>query len=239
MKKLLILGTGLLIASLLIGGACDLTPVAQGEPGTQGEPGEDGVGIEYIELTDAGNLIFTLTDGRVIDVGCVKGEDGISPSTGELWDEMDAWWEDKQAEEEPVGEVTAVIDTDELEFCSYPTPGQWTFPIKISNPTEDYQQITFNLTLKCISLDSMADVDDGFDMAVGAYPWGGVSIPMGITPIPGLTDCQVIYFLWTSTQTIVLSPGDETTVYARLTNFSTCLSECWEISLADVIAKEL
>lgn len=39
-------------------------------------------GVKAVEVTDAGKLIFTLTDGSVIDLGSVMGPQGPKGETG-------------------------------------------------------------------------------------------------------------------------------------------------------------
>ena len=53
---------------------------ADGKNGTNGKDGADGVGIADIKLNENGELIVTLTDSTVKNLGKVKGEDGIGIS---------------------------------------------------------------------------------------------------------------------------------------------------------------
>ncbi|MBE6592526.1 MAG: hypothetical protein E7642_00860 [Ruminococcaceae bacterium] len=53
----------------------------RGEQGSQGIQGEQGVGIETITI-DNGNLIITLTDETVLDLGNIKGEKGDKGDSG-------------------------------------------------------------------------------------------------------------------------------------------------------------
>lgn len=53
-----------------------------GKDGTNGKDGKDGVGIKKIEINDKGHLIITLTSGKKLDLGLVKGQDGTSGSKG-------------------------------------------------------------------------------------------------------------------------------------------------------------
>ena len=39
-------------------------------------------GVKAVEVTDAGRLVFTLTDGSVIDLGSVMGPQGPKGETG-------------------------------------------------------------------------------------------------------------------------------------------------------------
>lgn len=48
-----------------------------GKDGKDGQDGEDGIGIYNIEINDKGELIITLTNGKKINCGVVKGKDGI------------------------------------------------------------------------------------------------------------------------------------------------------------------
>ncbi len=49
-----------------------------GKDGRNGTDGIDGVGIENAEINDKGELVITLTDGRKINCGVVRGKDGVS-----------------------------------------------------------------------------------------------------------------------------------------------------------------
>lgn len=53
---------------------------ADGKNGTNGKDGADGVGIADIKLNENGELIVTLTDSTVKNLGKVKGEDGVGIS---------------------------------------------------------------------------------------------------------------------------------------------------------------
>lgn len=53
---------------------------ANGKNGTNGKDGADGVGIADIKLNENGELIVTLTDSTVNNLGKVKGEDGVGIS---------------------------------------------------------------------------------------------------------------------------------------------------------------
>lgn len=50
--------------------------------GKDGKDGRDGVGIKKIEINDKGHLIITLTSGKKIDLGIVKGQDGTNGAKG-------------------------------------------------------------------------------------------------------------------------------------------------------------
>lgn len=145
--------------------------------------------------------------------------------------------EPEDPEEPPLsGEVTAVIVTPDEQppvFTSGVTATNQSFPVRITNGTDKYQQVTFSVILRCISTDYKADVDAGFTMVIG-------SIPFAATPVPGLTDCQKIYFMWTTTDSIPVAPGQEISVYVILNTFTTTSGwEIWEVTLDDIIAKPL
>lgn len=55
---------------------------AAGAQGEKGEAGSQGVGIQSAEINEDGKLILTLTDGSVLDLGVVVGEDGKDGSNG-------------------------------------------------------------------------------------------------------------------------------------------------------------
>lgn len=133
------------------------------------------------------------------------------------------------------GEVTVTLDVAEepFIFMSGATPASQVFPIEITNGTDEYQQVTFNITLRCISTDYKADVAAGPAMTVS-----GVSL--GTTPVPSLTGCQWIYFLWIDTNSIPVAPGKEVSLYVSLSNFQTTSGyEVWEVTLAGVTVKKL
>lgn len=51
-----------------------------GEDGKDGNDGKDGVGIKSTEINDNGELVITLSDGKVLNAGkisCIEGKDGI------------------------------------------------------------------------------------------------------------------------------------------------------------------
>lgn len=54
----------------------------KGDSGNAGKDGRDGVGIADVTLNDAGELIITLTDGTVKNLGRVSGTDGKNGSDG-------------------------------------------------------------------------------------------------------------------------------------------------------------
>lgn len=56
-----------------------------------GANGKDGVGIKNLSYNNAGELLATLTDGTIINLGVISGEDGsngLSPYIGENGN----WW---------------------------------------------------------------------------------------------------------------------------------------------------
>jgi hypothetical protein len=55
---------------------------APGIPGTPGLNGTNGVGVSTTSIDTNGNLIVTLTDETVFNLGCVVGTDGIDGATG-------------------------------------------------------------------------------------------------------------------------------------------------------------
>jgi regulator of replication initiation timing len=146
--------------------------------------------------------------------------------------------EEEAEEEEPPlsGEVTAAIITQDEQppiFTSGVTATNQTFPVKITNGTDEYQKVTFSIILRCISTDYKATVDAGFTMAIG-------SMFLTATPVPGLTDCQMIYFMWTTTDSIPVAPGDDVSIYVILNTFTTTSGwEIWEVVLGDITAKPL
>ena len=55
---------------------------AQGAPGVPGREGLDGVGIVSTKLDAVGHLIIGYSDGKMVDVGRVVGQDGQSGAAG-------------------------------------------------------------------------------------------------------------------------------------------------------------
>jgi len=58
-----------------------------GAPGKDGADGTNGVGIENVILSDAGDLSVKLTSGTTLNLGNIKGKDGIGISKTEINDE--------------------------------------------------------------------------------------------------------------------------------------------------------
>ncbi|SEM53810.1 integrin beta 3 [Sphingomonas gellani] len=56
---------------------------SQGERGLPGADGRDGVGMAGALIDRAGNLVLTLTDGTVRELGVVVGRDGVDGAPGE------------------------------------------------------------------------------------------------------------------------------------------------------------
>ena len=61
----------------------DGTNGSNGVDGEDGKDGADGVGIQSVKIDDNGNLVITLTNGTVIDLGNIKGADGKDGIDGE------------------------------------------------------------------------------------------------------------------------------------------------------------
>lgn len=53
-----------------------------GEKGDKGEPGQDGAGVADALIDRSGNLVLTLEDGRIRDLGPVVGRDGEAGPEG-------------------------------------------------------------------------------------------------------------------------------------------------------------
>lgn len=135
----------------------------------------------------------------------------------------------------PGGGVTVTLDVDEdpFQFMSGVTATSQVFPVKITNGTDEYQQVTYNITLRCVSTDHEADVVAGYSMMVN-------TIAMGKTPVPAEAGCQWIYFLWIDSGSIPVTPGKTVTVYTTLNDFATSSGyEVWEVTLVGVTATEL
>jgi hypothetical protein len=49
----------------------------QGEQGPQGEVGPEGLSIKAFEITEEGSLTIEMSDGQSVDLGVIKGADGI------------------------------------------------------------------------------------------------------------------------------------------------------------------
>jgi hypothetical protein len=135
----------------------------------------------------------------------------------------------------PSGQVTVALDVDEepLTFMSGATAVGQVFPIKITNGTSEYETVTFGITLRCVSTDYKADVTGGYAMMVGG-------VATVATPVPNNTGCQMIYFLWTTTDKIPVAPGKEFHLYAILNNFVTPSGyELWEVTITSIVVAKL
>jgi len=53
-----------------------------GKDGQNGADGKDGIGIKNIEITDANELLITLTNESTLNLGCIKGADGKDGTNG-------------------------------------------------------------------------------------------------------------------------------------------------------------
>ncbi len=53
-----------------------------GTDGKDGADGKDGVGIKNVEITDADELLITLTNNSTLNLGCIKGADGKDGANG-------------------------------------------------------------------------------------------------------------------------------------------------------------
>ena len=58
------------------------SPGDKGDPGSPGENGSDGISITNVTIDSEGNLIVTLSNGKIIDCGRVRGEKGDTGATG-------------------------------------------------------------------------------------------------------------------------------------------------------------
>lgn len=65
-----------IVAESIADGLASLSPPEKGEPGDKGEPGQDGCGIKDLMQDHDGNLVATFDDGRMKNVGPVRGKDG-------------------------------------------------------------------------------------------------------------------------------------------------------------------
>ncbi len=143
--------------------------------------------------------------------------------------------QESDGEEPPSGEVTVIldVDADPYQFMSGVTPANYLFPVKITNGTEKYKQVTYNITLHCVSTDQVADVAGGYSLTVN-------TVAMVATPVPGDTDCQWIYFLWTDPGAVPVAPGKTVTIYTMLNDFETSSGfEVWEVTLAGVNVSDM
>ena len=57
-------------------------PGAAGSAGQDGAAGQDGIGIRNAEINEAGELVITLSNGQVLNLGVVVGEDGQDGEDG-------------------------------------------------------------------------------------------------------------------------------------------------------------
>lgn len=132
------------------------------------------------------------------------------------------------------GEVVVAIDSEAepYTFTTGTTSGNYVIPVEIVNGTTDYQEVIFNVTLRCASTDFEADV-------TGVPAVDVNTIPMALTEVTAWSTCRYIYCVWTDTNTILVAPDKTTIVYVYLVGFQTSSYEIWEAILSDIIVTEL
>ena len=64
----------------------------QGNKGDTGDKGQDGIGIKDISINSSDELVITLTDDRLINIGNVKGKDGEDGSDGKDGTSIEHAW---------------------------------------------------------------------------------------------------------------------------------------------------
>lgn len=151
----------------------------------------------------------------------------------------------------PSGEVAVVLDVDAkpYQFTSYTTPTGQIFPVKITNGTDEYQTVSFNILFQCVSADGQAEVIPDLDKLCSTFVVLDLSMTVSTvalvpTPVSSYCACQWIYFTWTA-DTILVAPNKEVTVYANLSNFQTAddagagVYELWEVTLTGITVNEL
>lgn len=93
--------------------------VEQGPEGPQGPTGDNGVSITHIEINDANELIITFSDSTTINLGDIKGVDGVgidgmTPYIGENGN----WWiGDNDLEVFAGNKNTTISQTGNFEFA--------------------------------------------------------------------------------------------------------------------------
>jgi predicted small secreted protein len=147
------------------------------------------------------------------------------------------------------GTVTVALDTSNTTFVTSSTVSSQLLPIKISNGTDDYQQVKFGLIMQCVTT-SPNNTAEGFAYSTVAV--NASTSTFAVTGVPGdktsscscsegtcIGDCQLIYFTWTGTETVLVSPNTNYTLYVHLNELCTTSAEVWQISVTSIIITEL
>ncbi len=134
----------------------------------------------------------------------------------------------------PDGELTVEIDVADppFTFTTGSTAATMVAPVRVTNDTDGYYEVMFNVTLRCVTSDFEAEVTGVPTMDVNGVGMAG-------TPVSSWAECRYVYFVWTSTDAILVAPGQTTVVYLYLNSFATADNEVWEATLADITATEL
>lgn len=92
----------------------ELDSATKGEKGDPGEPGEDGVSITKIEINVNGELIISLSDGSVSNLGSVKGEKGEPGAKGDPGEKGDKGDTGEKGEKGDTGPKYILTEEDKL-----------------------------------------------------------------------------------------------------------------------------
>lgn len=213
-----------------------------GATGAAGAQGAQGYSITGASIDGSGHLILTTDNPSTptIDAGYVGGGSGGGGGV-------------------VTGEVTVVLDTPNTTFYSGTTAVNQVFPVKVTNGSSSYKNVTFGIILQCTSTDGVANVVDDSpggscagivpSMTIGAVTMSKTFVPdsiladnyvVGSCAYDIHSGCRYIYLLWSSSTTIPLAPGQTTTVYANLNGLVTDFSyEIWQVSITSVVATDM
>ena len=85
----------------------------KGEQGAQGVQGESGIGISKTEINDKGELIITLSDGTLCNLGVIVGADGKDGQDGEKGDVGEQGPQGNKGDKGDTGATIEKIEFDE------------------------------------------------------------------------------------------------------------------------------
>ena len=134
----------------------------------------------------------------------------------------------------PDGELVVTIDVEDppYTFTTGSTAATMVAPVRVTNGTDGYYEVMFNVTLRCVTSDYEAEVTGVPTMDVNGVGMAG-------TPVSSWAECRYVYFVWTSPDAILVAPGQTAVVYLYLNSFATATNEVWEATLADITMTEL
>jgi len=163
---------------------------------------------------------------------------------------LDEWWASHGGTTTPpvvTGDVSVVIDLTDTTFYSGTTATSHSFPVKITNGSSAYKNVTFGLVLQCVSTDVKANVkyDTTTTPKTPSMTVNSVAMSDPIFVAEALSggyypNCHYVYFYWGSSSSIPLAPGQSTTVYVVLSNFASSVDyEVWQAAITSVVATNM